>query len=208
MEINAKLSMYEAYRKAGELIFALLTCLVITACATAGNKKSDENGILSFHIVDEEATEVFNNYFRENPDSTFNEQGQLIDPNILPADVTVIGVFSMNKQKLDEDGNPVFVAIKREVGLDGNHVMKVKVEKDIFDPPKSKINISLDAEGGEIFYSLTASNVGKGMALVVDNRVRFIAIIQTAIRDAVSMSGLEKDEANELARMLKNAGRR
>ena len=190
------------------LIVALSSCLTITACATTGNTKSAENSILSFHIIDEEATEVFNNYYRENPHSTFDEQGQLIDPHLLPADVTVIGVFGMEKQNLDEDGNPVFVAIKREAGLDGNHIMTVKLGKDTFEPKKSKIDISLDAEGGEIFYRLTAANVGRSMAMVVDNRVRFFAIIQTAIRDAMSISSLEKDEANDLARILKNAAKR
>ena len=166
-------------------------------------------GSLAFHIVDEEATQAFNSYYYSHPSSTFNAQGELIDPSIVPADVVIRGVYLKDRYGLDEQrrnaqGNLDYVAIKREVGLDGNHIRSAEVSRNNMDG-RPNVTFMLDAEGGEIFYRLTSANVDKLMAIVLEDRVKSQATIRTAIRDAVSLEGFGADEANNIALTLRTA---
>jgi preprotein translocase subunit SecD len=166
-------------------------------------------GSLAFHMVDAEATDAFNSYYLANPTRTFDNEGNLVDPTIVPADVMVLGVYQKDRYGLDEqkrnaDGSLSYAALKREVGLDGNHIRSAVVERNNLDG-KPEVTFMLDSEGGEIFYRLTSANVGKPMAIVLDNRVKSTATIQSAIRDAVRLSGFGLDEANNIALTLRTA---
>ena len=166
-------------------------------------------GSLAFHMVDSEATETFDNYYRRNPASTFDHDGNLADPTIVPADVMIRGVYIKDRYGLDEhtrnsDGTLRYVALKREVGLDGNHIRNAVVERNNLDG-KPEVTFMLDSEGGEIFYRLTSANIGKPLAIVLDDRVKSQATIQSAIRDAVRLTGFGLDEANNIALTLRTA---
>ena len=166
-------------------------------------------GSLAFHLVDVEATESFNSYYNANRSSTFSFQGELLNPSIVPPDVVIRGVYVKDKYGLDEQrrnsyGYPEYVAIKREVGLDGNHIRSAEVSRNTMDG-RPNVTFMLDSEGGDIFYKLTSANVGKPMAIVLDDRVKSQATIRTAIRDAVSLEGFGADEANNIALMLRTA---
>jgi preprotein translocase subunit SecD len=63
----------------------------------------------------------------------------------------------------------------------------------------------LDKEGGDIFYALTSANVGKTMAVVLDDRVKSYARIQEPIRESVRITGFSADEAESLALLLRTA---
>ena len=54
-----------------------------------------------------------------------------------------------------------------------------------------------------MFYNLTQKNTGKPMAVALGNQVRLIAIITTPIREAISIQGIDEEEAKEIAGMLK-----
>jgi preprotein translocase subunit SecD len=166
-------------------------------------------GSLSFHIVDREAASNFAQYYAAHPTSTFNAAGELIDPSVVSPDVLIRGVYSKDRYGLDEHerdsyGSLAYTAIKREVGLDGNHIKSAVVERNSLDG-KPEVTFLLDAEGGEIFYQLTSANVGQPMAIVLDDRVKSQATIQTAIRDQVRLTGFGLDEANTIALMLRTA---
>jgi len=166
-------------------------------------------GSLAFYMVDSDATATFNEYYNAHPATTFNADGELIDPTIIPADVVVRGVYDKDKYGLDEQrrnssGNPDYMVIKKEVGLDGNHIRSADVSRNTMDG-RPNVTFMLDSEGGDIFYKLTAANVGKLMAIVLDDRIKSYATIRTAIRDAVSLEGFGQDEANNIALMLRTA---
>jgi len=158
-----------------------------------------------FHILDEEATDVFNNFYKINPENTFNSSGELINHTIIPADVVIRGVYVKDNYGLDEQrwnsGMLDFVAIRREIGLTGYYIRSADINNNANDRPV--ITFILNSEGGEIFYKLTSVNVGKAMAIVFDDRVRFQATIITAIRDAVAIEGFGTEEANYITTMLK-----
>ena len=168
-------------------------------------------GSLTFHIVDEEATRIFNAFYNANPAATFDAHGELLNPGMLPPGVVIRGVFGRDQFGLDEQarnpfGNPDFVALRSEVGLDGNHIGSAEVSRNP-DPMERNpvVTFLLDAEGGEIFHRLTSANVERPMAIVMDDRVRSIATIRGPIREAVSLSGFAPDEARNIALILRMA---
>ena len=166
-------------------------------------------GSLVFHIVDEDATRTFNEFYFARPTETFDAWGELLNPYILPADVIIRGVFEQ-----DEYGLPVhrrnaqgffeYVALRREVGLAGTHIERADVSRNPLDG-RPAVNFHLDSEGGEIFHRLTSANVNRPMAIVLEDRVRSVATIRSPIREAVQLDGFGIDEANNIALMLRTA---
>jgi preprotein translocase subunit SecD len=159
-------------------------------------------GGLTFHIVDQEAREAFNQYYASHPTTTFDGEGNLIDPTIVPPDVDILGAYTKDRYGLDEFVG--YTAIKKEVGLDGNHIKSAVVERNNLDG-RPEVTFLLDSEGGEIFYKLTSANVEKPLAIVLDDRVKSQATIQSPIRDAVRLTGFGLDEANNIALTLRTA---
>ncbi len=159
-------------------------------------------GNLAFHIVDDEATAAFLSYYQNYPTNTFDGEGNLLDPTIVPADVVIRGVYEKDSYGLDELVG--YTAIKKEVGLDGNHIKNALVDRDAVTG-RPEVTFILDAEGGEIFYQLTSANVDKSLSIVMDNKVKSRARIQEAIRDQVRLTGFDADEANNIALILRTA---
>jgi preprotein translocase subunit SecD len=158
-------------------------------------------GSLAFHIVDQEAAVQFNQAYENNPD-IIDENDKLLDPSIVPADVMILGVYAKDRYGLDERQG--YTAVKKEVGLSGNHIKSALVERSSLDG-KPEVTFMLDSEGGDIFYKLTSANLEKPMAIVLDNRVKSQATIKTSIRDAVRLTGFGIDEANNIALILRTA---
>jgi preprotein translocase subunit SecD len=61
----------------------------------------------------------------------------------------------------------------------------------------------LTRNAGDRFYQFTSANIGKSLAVVLDNRVQEAANIQQAIRDQGRITGLGKDKAQNLSLMLR-----
>jgi preprotein translocase subunit SecD len=114
----------------------------------------------------------------------------------------ILGVYTKDRYGLDERIG--YTAVKREIGLDGNHIRNALVERNNLDG-KPEVTFLLDSEGGEIFYQLTSANVGRPLAIVLDDRVKSQATIQSAIRDAVRLTGFGQEEANNIALTLRTA---
>lgn len=67
------------------------------------------------------------------------------------------------------------------------------------------VNFELKPEGGERFYELTRKNVGKKLAIIVDNAVLSAPNISVGIRDQGYITGnFTLDSAKELATMIKS----
>ena len=104
----------------------LLILFLFITSTFALTQDADKN-TLYFCIVDEEETRIFTNYYKENPASTFNERGELINPNILSSDVIILGVFDGHKQRYNADGNPDFVAVRIGIKLEKNQIKNVVI---------------------------------------------------------------------------------
>jgi preprotein translocase subunit SecD len=61
----------------------------------------------------------------------------------------------------------------------------------------------LTRNAGDRFYQFTSTNIGKSLAVVLENRVQEAANIQQAIRDQGRITGLGKEKAQNLSLMLR-----
>ena len=156
-------------------------------------------GRLAFHIIDNDATSVVQDYTSGG--------GQIVDGR--PADDSLIdkGLVVRGFYKKDSYGQDVFqryAVMTAEVGLDGEHIQSASVTSDQVTGQPNVV-FYLDKEGGELFYKLTSSNTGKPLAVVMDNKIKSIATISEGIRDSVRVTGFNSQEANDLALILRTA---
>jgi len=159
-------------------------------------------GSLTFHIVNNEATQTFNERYAVNKSGVFDDEGNLVDSSLIPDDCRVLGVYGKDKYGLDEFES--YLVVKKEIGLDGTHIKTASVSRNNVDN-KPEVIVNLDSEGGEEFYKLTSANVGKLLAIVLDDKIRSYPRINDAIHDNVSITGFDMDEANNLALILRTA---
>jgi preprotein translocase subunit SecD len=162
-------------------------------------------GGLSFHIVDYAETSRFEEYRAQHPDFAPNPDGTLPLAGIVSDDVLVYGTYTKDRYGIDEWTG--YLAVKKEAGLDGNHIQSAGVQRSQRDMG-IEVTFHLDSEGGSQFYDFTSKHVEEPMAIVMENRIKSNpATIRQAIRDDVSISGggMTAEEANNLATMLRTA---
>ena len=160
-------------------------------------------GILNFRLVDTEATSSFNTHYQANRTGTFDSQGNLIDPSIIPEDCEVLGYYTTDDYGLDQREG--YLVVKKEAILDGKHIRSAEVgTEDITGKPQ--VSFTLDGEGAQIFAEFTSNNVGKNLAIVSDDRVKSNATIRTAITGGqVAITGFGQQEAQNLQKVLQTA---
>jgi preprotein translocase subunit SecD len=161
-------------------------------------------GILNFRLVDMDATNAFKAYYAQNPATTFNALGELMDASIIPDDCEVFGLYTKDEYGLDERYD--WLVVKKEIALDGQHVKSAEVRADEFTN-QPEVCFNLDSEGAVIFGDFTGAHVGEYLAIVSDNKVKSNARIQTAITGgSVSLSGgFSYEEADNIKKVLQTA---
>jgi preprotein translocase subunit SecD len=165
-------------------------------------------GSLTFHLVDDDATEKFYNGYYINP-NIMDSNGNLSDPSVIPSDTMVLGVYTKDRYGLDEqernrDGSRSYIVTKKDVGLDGNYIEEAYVERNNMTG-RPDVAFRLSTEGGEIFQRLTSANLGKRLAIVMDGKVRSYPTIQATISERGTISGFDQDSSENLALVLRTA---
>jgi len=161
-------------------------------------------GRLNFHLVSNESLSNFVAYSKRFPGPYLQPDGvTLLDPklaDILEAGTVLRGVYEKDAFGIDQRiGHTVLV---EKIGLSGERIQNAYVRPDPLTN-RPLVLFNLDSAGGEIFYNLTSENKGKVLAVVLDNKVKAQATIQSAIRDRVQVTGFETSEATDLALVLK-----
>jgi preprotein translocase subunit SecD len=160
-------------------------------------------GMLSFRMVDSDASSAFNAYYEQHPTSTFDAEYKLLDPSIIPVDTEVLGVYTKDAYGLDERTG--FLVVKTEIGLEGKHIQNVETNRDSVSG-QPQVNFTLDSEGTKIFADLTAANVKQRLAIVSDGKIKSAAVINEAIPTGqVQLSGFSSDEATNIKAVLRTA---
>ncbi len=119
------------------------------------------------------------------------------------------GAIPMDQMLVKGDGGgngagDQFWVLKRVSIVSGNDFRDAQPSADENGRPDLTFNLTTAA--GDRFYKYTDANKGTGsMAIVLDNRVREVATIQSAIRDTgrISGGGFTKQSAADLALMLR-----
>lgn len=160
-------------------------------------------GILNFRLVDDAATQKFNAYYAQNIGNTFNANGSLVDPSVIPADTEVLGHYTKDEYGLDERIG--YLVVKKAIALDGKHIKSANVGSDHLTN-RPEVDFVLDDEGGQIFADFTSANVGKSLAIVSDNKIKSYARINDAITGGrVAITGFGLEEAHNLQKVLQTA---
>jgi preprotein translocase subunit SecD len=93
--------------------------------------------------------------------------------------------------------------LKRVAIVEGTDFRDAQPSNDENGRPDITFNLTTDA--GERFYKYTDANKGTGsMAIVLDNKIREVATIQSAIRDSGRITGgFTQEQAQDLSLMLR-----
>ncbi len=159
-------------------------------------------GSLSFHIVNQEASQKLAAYFNEHPGEMYNADGTVKRPSFIDPGDVIRGYYTKDQYGIDQLKR--YVVVKKEVGLDGSHIKEATVGNHPITG-KPVVNFTLDVAGGEIFFKLTSANKGKTLAVLLGDKVKSMATIQEPIRARVQITGFDRKEANDLALVLRTA---
>ncbi|MDR1307384.1 MAG: protein translocase subunit SecD [Treponema sp.] len=161
-------------------------------------------GGLTFQIVDMEATAAFEAYLADHPAAIPGEDGALPVSGVVPDDVLILGQYEKDRYGLDQWIG--YRAVKKQVGLDGVHIRNTMVQRDS-TTSQPGVTFLLDSEGGRIFNEFTSANVGRPMAIIMDNRIKSVATISEPLHESVQISGggMSMEEANNIAITLRTA---
>ncbi|MDR1625971.1 MAG: protein translocase subunit SecD [Spirochaetia bacterium] len=160
-------------------------------------------GSLNFHIVDEEATSKLIDFQRQNPG--YSPDNPVFAVDFIPAGSVIRGYYQRDAYGIDQLVRYIVIFEDYHVdGLSGEHIRSAQVSRD---PTNNRptVNFVLDSEGGELFYNLTDKYREKSLAIVMDDRVKAYAQIQSAIRESVQITGFNQEEAQNLALVLRTA---
>jgi preprotein translocase subunit SecD len=88
--------------------------------------------------------------------------------------------------------------------ITGQDVRSARPATDTDSPGRWECGFTLSQDGGRRFEKFTASNIGNQLAIVLDNRIRSVATIQSTITDSGRINGLSgEQEASDLALVLR-----
>jgi preprotein translocase subunit SecD len=102
----------------------------------------------------------------------------------------------------DTPGQPVFYLVSRESVITGRDLKNARVSVDENNQPA--VSFTLNASGAAKFKQATGANVGRQLAIVLDNSVESAPVIRSQISDEGQISGrFTTEEADVLAKVLR-----
>ena len=124
---------------------------------------------------------------------------QSFDPQARPSLNTEL--LPMSGQRADEPDTTILV--ERDVAMTGENITDARVGYDEIGQPL--VDLRLNGRGAAVFEKLTAENVGRAMAIVLDGKVYSAPVIQERIGGGrCSISGsFTVEEASDLAVILR-----
>jgi len=163
-------------------------------------------GTLAFHIVDSELTSKVKTYIQTNPADAFGLDGELTLPEgFLPEGSEVRKLYEKDEYGLDVFIDRMVILTDEKNVVDGSHITAAQVAYDQVTG-KPTVNFQLDGEGADLFFNLTDNNVGKTLAIVMDDKIKAGARISEAIPGgSVRVTGFDANEAGDLALVLRTA---
>ena len=98
---------------------------------------------------------------------------------------------------------PVFYVLKRAAAVTGRDLKNARVDRDKFNQPA--VMFFLNAAGATKFAKVTGENVGKHLAIVLDNRVQSAPVINSQIKESGIIEGnFTAEKADALALVLRS----
>ncbi|MBN2353835.1 MAG: protein translocase subunit SecD [Spirochaetales bacterium] len=173
-------------------------------------------GRLNFHLVDEAGWNKFNEYFQQHPEWTpqFNTDFTVDVPAAVGLDPgsEVVGTYQKDKYGMDEFVK--YIVIKSKPELSGEAITDARAEQNPQDR-SAEVTFILGnytdkdgtvVNGPDKFADLTGKNIGKYIAVVLDNKVMSYAGIREKIPNGqVRVTGqFSMQDAQDLAKVLRS----
>ena len=144
----------------------------------------------------------------ENPDRIKSLLGQTAKMNFRMVDEKAMSLLGEKKyfvgsEILEGDDFSINYIVKKRIGVSGDNLVDANASVDQFNRPI--VSIRFDSIGSRKFADLTAKNVGKRFAIVLDKKVISAPVIREAIPSgSAQISGnFSFDSANDLAILLR-----
>ena len=144
----------------------------------------------------------------ENPDRIKSLLGQTAKMNFRMVDEKAMSLLGEKKyfvgsEVLEGDEFGINYIVKKRIGVSGDNLVDANASVDQFNRPI--VSIRFDSIGSRKFADLTAKNVGKRFAIVLDKKVISAPVIREAIPSgSAQISGnFSFDSANDLAILLR-----
>ncbi len=120
---------------------------------------------------------------------------------IVPADMEVVS--GADESLGATPGSTVYYLVRRVAPVTGRDLRNARPTIDEFNQPA--ISFSFNREGARKFGNFTGSNVGRNLAIILDNRVYSAPVIQERIADEGRITGtFTTGEATDLALILRS----
>ncbi|MCF7800219.1 protein translocase subunit SecD [Candidatus Babeliales bacterium] len=118
----------------------------------------------------------------------------------LPSDKKIL---PGRKTKLADEESGEWYLVSAYPDMSGDHIVDARVGFGEFN--KVQVNFQLDSSGARDFKELTGNNIGKRLAIIIDDVVYSAPNIQSAIGSTGSISGIASpEEAKDLALVLRS----
>ncbi len=144
----------------------------------------------------------------ENPDRIKSLLGKTAKMNFRMVDEKAMSLLGEKKyfvgsEILEGDDFSINYIVKKRIGVSGDNLVDANASVDQFNRPI--VSIRFDSIGSRKFADLTAKNVGKRFAIVLDKKVISAPVIREAIPSgSAQISGnFSFDSANDLAILLR-----
>ncbi len=160
-----------------------------------------KTALLEFYLVNESSVAAKIISDLENEDRpVFDKDGRLLSEFAKKIPQT----FKVLRGKSDEEGKFRYYVLESSVQITGAYLESARVDTDQFGMPT--IAFTFNKEGGKIFEKITAKNVGRKLAIVLDNIVYTAPVIKTEISGGrgVIEGNFTMEEARNIALVLRS----
>jgi preprotein translocase subunit SecD len=116
------------------------------------------------------------------------------------------GVLPIGTEVLEYtgQGGGGWYLVSRGPVITGQDVRSARPSADTDSPGRWECGFTLSQDGARRFEKFTSTNIGNRLAVVLDNQIRSVATIQSAISDQGRINGLSsQQEASDLALVLR-----
>ena len=131
----------------------------------------------------------------QGPFST-REQALQAFNNVVPPDIEIL------PGRQEVGGATVYYAVKKAAAVTGRDLRSAQEGIDEYNRPAVRFTLKQDA--AQRFGNFTQSNLGKPLAIVLDNRVMSVATIQGRITDSGQITGVSRQEMQDTVITLKS----
>jgi len=99
-------------------------------------------------------------------------------------------------------GGTVYYMVRKAAAVSGHDLTNARPAVDQNNLPA--VSFTLNGEGARKFGTVTETNIGRRLAIILDNRVTSAPTIQSRITDNGQITGVTRDEVNDLSLILKS----